>query len=84
MASHVSQCMRRKMHVGQMANHVSTCMEHGMSIKWDGNQFVVRESNKKERKEKIKNKKEKEKKGRQKEGGKEIGVPIVETRWTKK
>ena len=80
-------CMQRKMHVGHMASHVFTCMEHGMSIKWDGNQFVEGERNKKERKEKKREERkerEKEKKGKEKEGEKEIDVSTVGTRQTKK
>ena len=59
------------MHVGHMA------------IKGEGNQFIEDERNKKERKEKKKTR-EKEKKGLEKEREKEIGVPTVETHWTKK
>ena len=68
-----------------MASHVSdtwlvsTCIEHGMSIKWDGDQFVVGERNKKERKER-KRRKKKKKKDRERERG----VPMVRTRRTKK
>ena len=62
MASHVSQCMQRKMHVGHMASHVSTIMEHGISIKWYGDQFVEGERKKKEMQEK----KERERKERKK------------------
>ena len=82
MASHVSQGMQRQMHVRHMASHVFTCMLMEKSIKGEGNQFVEEERNKKEIKEKKK--REKEKKGREKEGEKEIGVPTVETRRTKK
>ena len=85
MASHVSQGMQKQMYVG-MANHVSTCMSMEKSIKGEGNQFVEEERNKKERKEKKREEKrrEKKKKGREKEREKEIGVPTVETRRTKK
>ena len=70
-----------------------TCVHmHGTwnDYKWDGDQFVEGERNKKERKEKGKGnergrkEREKEKKGREKEGEKEIGVPTVGTHWTKK
>ena len=67
MASHVSQCMQRQMHVGHMASHVSTCMEHGMFIKWDGDQFLEGERNKKKRKEKGKGKEIKEEKKQKRE-----------------
>ena len=58
-----------------MASHVSTCMEHGMSIKWDGDQFVEGERNKKERKEKGNGKEEKKEKRqrRRRKGERERG-----------
>ena len=62
MASHDSQCMKSKIHVGHMASHVYTCMEHGMFIKWDRDQLVEGERNKKEMKEKGKGKEGKEEK----------------------
>ena len=63
MASHVSQGMQRKMHVGHMASHVSTCMPMEKSIKGEGNQFVKKERNKKERKEKKREEKKKRERG---------------------
>ena len=87
MASHVSQGMQRKMHVGHMTSLMSTCMLMEKSIKGEGNQFVEDERNKKERKGKKKReekKREKEKKGTENEGEKEIGVSTVGTRRTKK
>ena len=52
------------------------------SIKWEGNQFIEEESNKREKKEKKRKEKKraKEKKWKEKEGDKEIGVPTVGNR----
>ena len=66
-----------------MASHVSTCVSMEKSIKGEGNQFVEEESNKKEIKEKKKRRK-KEREREEREGGKEIGIPMVGIRWTKK
>ena len=71
MASHVSQGMQRKMHVGHMTSLMSTCMLMEKSIKGEGNQFVEDERNKKERKGKKKErrKKEREREERDRERG---------------
>ena len=74
-----------------MTSHVSSCMQVGRFIKGGGDQFVEegrsrkkrRRKKKRERKERKKER-EKEKKGREKNGEKEVGVPTVETRRTKK
>ena len=49
-----------------MASHVSTCMPMEKSIKWEGNQFVEEERNKKERKGKKSEERERERGGKRK------------------
>ena len=74
-----------------MASHVSPCMQVGRSIKGGGDQFVEEGRSKKERgrkkkreRKERKKEREKEKKGREKEGEKEVGIPTIGTRRTKK